>query len=123
MQPIIAAYFFQNEGLVAVLIAIIGTVGTLFGARLMAQRQIKREPIDDAFRFRGELSTDNQALRAEIRDLKVEIAGYKTSIRELEQELRRFYMARRLRRAERLVGDDAEDVLAAGTENDERRRF
>src|SRR5664279_3236494 len=100
MSPIIAAYLFQNEGLVAILVAVIGTLGTLIAARLLAQRQIKRAPIDDEFRFRGELSTDNQALRAEIRDLKTEIGGYRITIKELEQEIRRVYQARRLRRAE-----------------------
>lgn len=99
MHFIIAAYLFQNEGLIAVLVGIFGPAATLVVARWIAKKQLQREPIDDAFRFRGELSKDNETLRVEIRDLKLEILGYKGTVKELERELRKFYQAQQLQKA------------------------
>lgn len=78
--------FAVNEGLIAVIIAVVGPGVTLLIARWTAKRQEHRDDNDDEFRFRGELSTDNQALRAEIKDLKTEIKEKNEYIKRLEKE-------------------------------------
>jgi hypothetical protein len=78
--------FAINEGLIAVVIAVVGPGVTLLIARWTAKRQEHKDDSDDEFRFRGELSTDNQALRAEIKDLKAEIKEKNEYIKILEKE-------------------------------------
>jgi predicted nuclease with TOPRIM domain len=80
--------FVVNEGLVAVMIAVIGPGVTLLIARWTAKRQEHKDDNDDEFRFRGELSGDNQALRTEIKDLKAELKEKNEYIKRLEKELR-----------------------------------
>lgn len=80
--------FFVSEGSIAILVAVIGPAVTLVIARWTAKRQEHRDDNDDEFRFRGELSTDNHMLRAEVKDLKAELTANKEYILRLEQELR-----------------------------------
>lgn len=94
-----------NEGLVAVLIAVIGPAVTLLIARWTAKRQGERDDHDDEFRFRGDLSTDNQALRAEVKELKAEIKEKNKYILELEERIR-------LTTGERHVREDADRVTS-----------
>lgn len=90
---------FANEGLVAIIVSIVGPAVTLWIARWTANRQEKQDKKDDSFRFRGELSTDNQSLRAEIKDLKIELADKNDYILRLEGELRLLSGEREVREA------------------------
>lgn len=80
--------FAINEGVVAVGVAVIGPGVTLLIARWTAKRQEHRDGNDEEFRFRGELSTDNQSLRIEIKDLKAELKEKNEYILRLESEMR-----------------------------------
>ena len=95
IPPIIAFVF--NDGLVAIIVAIVGPIVTLWIARWRAKREIKNDDSNDEFRFRGELSTDNQALRGEIKDLKKELKDKNRYIRQLEIEIRTLTEERHVR--------------------------
>jgi hypothetical protein len=90
---------FANEGLVAIIVSLVGPAVTLWIARWAANRQEHRDDKDDSFRFRGELSTDNQSLRSEVRDLKIDLTYKNDYILKLEEELRLLSGERAVREA------------------------
>lgn len=98
-MPALTPFFglFINEGAIAIIVAVVGPAVTLMIARWAAKRQENRDGHDDEFRFRGELSTDNQALRTEIKDLKVELKEKNTYILQMEIEMRQITDDRHVR--------------------------
>lgn len=86
MIPMVAAIPFIPESVVAILVAVIGTAGTLLIARWNAKRQDKSESRDDSAVFRGEVLDDNKNLRAEVRALKLDLTASEKLIAEKNKE-------------------------------------
>lgn len=81
-----AAFPFIPESAVAVLVAIIGTSGTLWIARRQARRDEDHDDRDDSAAFRVGIMDDNKALRDENRSLKLDLLAANKLISERSRE-------------------------------------
>lgn len=105
----IAMFGLNSEAVTAIAVAFVGSVGSFVLARKTAKRQVVRDESDDEFRFRGELRGDNDALRAEIKVLKVERDALYIKISGLDTELWTLKVERRKRQAD----DEASEARQA----------